>query len=111
MNKTAFFSLTGLALLVSACGGERTYWERISAPDAIYMRGPDARVLLEKDLAQCSCEVAKRASVPPAGTVNAQDGLTCPPAHATETLEPGGDDRGFEACMNGRGWRRATCCQ
>jgi hypothetical protein len=128
------FALAGIALVsLGACTdsvASRTnlanaqYWERSNASSAIYLNGPKAQQMLQRDIAHCVTDVRElerlgsiRPSVP--GDVHKPNLIVPDPRAPEGALEleqtPRRDHylyaeyydyHDFESCMNNKGWTR-----
>jgi hypothetical protein len=135
MTKNTFrFALAGIALVsLGACTdtvagrtnlANAQYWERSNATSAIYLTGPKAQQMLQRDIAQCVTDVrelTRLGSVKPAvpGDVKKPNLVVPDPRQPEGALEleetPRRDGylyseyydyHDFESCMNHKGWTR-----
>lgn len=127
MSKSRFLLLSGLAAgaLVAACtpvekpDPASQYWQRVSASELIYTRGPKAQQMLNRDIARCVTELRElerlgqlRNAIPtdPTGRVLDPDEKALYGYDSVDRdgylLLEGGEYHDFETCMLAKGWER-----
>lgn len=117
----------GAVLMLSACGSavnERIkfgsqYWQRVSSSESIYMRGPKAQQILNRDIARCVTELrelerlgAVKNAIPTdiSGRVLDPDETEMAgwdaPERDQHLFAEHSDYHDFEGCMLAKGWER-----
>lgn len=124
-NNFRFLTLSCILLALSACGTGRPqidngqYWQRVSASDAIYLQGPKAQQILNRDISRCVTELREmerlgqiKDAIPTdfAGRVLNPDERALydedTPERDGSLFTEHGDYQNFEACMLDKGWER-----
>jgi hypothetical protein len=130
-KQSAFKSTLALTLGVAtilalpACAGkeigdiEGQFWQRTSASDALYLRGPKAQQILNRDISRCVTELrelerlgAVKNAIPTdiSGHVLRQDELDLAdwdsPERDKHLFAEHSDYQDFEGCMQSKGWER-----
>jgi len=95
------------------------YWQRVHTAEAVYMRGPKAQQLLNRDIARCVTELRElerlgtlRATIPtnPNGRVLNPDEMALEnedtPERDQYLFAEHADFTDFETCMLSKGWER-----
>jgi hypothetical protein len=127
MTHTAFrFTLLALAAVsLASCAGRTTkidngqYWQRVSASDAIYLQGPKAQQMLNRDISRCVFELRElerlgqiKNAIPTDfhGRVLDPDQKDLydwdTPERDDQLFAEHGDYQDFESCMLDKGWER-----
>ncbi len=116
-------SVLALASACTAIPNKKTgqYWQRISASDSVYLRGPKAQEMLNRDIARCVTELRElerlgqvRNAIPAdtTGRVLDPDELETvrrnDPEYDGALLAEQKDYQDFEGCMYAGGWERAV---
>ncbi|MGH1377543.1 MAG: hypothetical protein ACRBB3_01860 [Alphaproteobacteria bacterium] len=133
MMMTRSFLLLGLALTFStpvaagindkiAEGGQ--YWQRVHSSSALYLRGPKAQQMLNRNIARCVTELRElerlgsvKDAIPLYAHDNFDDGLVLSkeeaelagwdtPERDKELFAEHSDYIDFEGCMLAKGWQR-----
>ncbi|MEA1937708.1 MAG: hypothetical protein U9N14_01275 [Pseudomonadota bacterium] len=123
-------ALFATLVMLTACAGqvEKTeYWQRDSFSSAMHLRGERAQTALERDIAECRCEMmfawadaqaVNPPIVPPCGLnedalEDWEDAVEDRQGFDPEDILPvqmSLDDDVFEDCMSKRGWSRTEFC-
>ncbi len=120
-----FFFIASALLLLGACASEPRiiddgqYWQRANVSETIYMRGPKAQQMLNRDIAQCVTELrelgrlgALKHAIPTdyEGRVLDPDQRDLldwdTPERDNNLLTEHADYHNFETCMLAKGWER-----
>lgn len=132
VNKALIIAVSAATVALSACTAtpirekdldNAHYWQRASASDAIYQRGPKALQMLHRDISRCVVEIKElermgtlRKAMPadntpynelpaPKGARAVVEDWDTPEREGALYAEMG-DYYDFESCMNFKGWER-----
>ncbi len=115
----ATFALPAMAGVNDDIEQKGQYWQRVSASSALYLRGPKAQQMLNRDIARCVTELREleRLGAVKDAIPEYLDGLTLSKDEATlagwdsperdkELFAEHSDYIDFEGCMLAKGWER-----
>ncbi|MCK5374024.1 MAG: hypothetical protein KAJ40_01940 [Alphaproteobacteria bacterium] len=113
------FSLPSFAGVNDEIGHKGQYWQRVNSSSALYLRGPKAQQMLNRDIARCVVELrelerlgAVRDAIPEyvddvvLNEVEARLAGWDTPERDKELFAEHSDYIDFEGCMISKGWER-----
>ena len=119
LGLTLTFSLPAIAGINDKIEQEGQYWQRVNTSSALYLRGPKAQQMLNRDIARCVVELrelerlgAVKDAIPEyaEGMVLSADEATMAgidtPERDKELFAEHSDYIDFEGCMLAHGWQR-----
>lgn len=126
MKRSRFILGFAALLTLSACGTAKVagdvggqFWQRTASSDSLYMRGPKAQQILNRDISRCVVELRElerlgtlKNAIPTdlTGHVLTQDELEVAdwdsPERDKHLFAEHSDYHDFETCMGSKGWER-----